>query len=251
MNGAILYPMEADDYIFILKKLTETDRIAVVMEVPTNGTDNIEELKYRLEYWTEMQDIVSADPYGFRLGVSREYNPVGEAEFQSERFSVPDDGNDLSIEIIYPNNYAAVWMVACAFYSSYHLMVVDRASLRGDAASFFRRTGVLNAVFGRLYFRDAETYFKEIDAFIASVEFCIFGDLGSDGGLERVLFVKDDSLFGELSRSDQLAGKLDPFSWDKIYFYVEHEAKVRKEEERKLLFEKEPKGNGGEEKKRR
>lgn len=248
MNGLIFGRVDIDDYIFTLTKLIRLGDIAFVLEA-REGVDNIDYLMFWQEYWTEMQGAYSKCPDQFAPSASRRNNPREDPVFQSEKLGISINGEDIFVEVIYPINYAAIWAVACHSKSSELFILVDRESMKGDADKFFRQTGVLNAVFGNVYFSNKEMYqrgeyFKTIDEFVLGTEFCMFNDLGSDWGYQPVLFVKNEPVFSELSRAFGAKEKTTPFSWEEMFSYRDYKLDMKKLEEERALLEKNREAEG-------
>lgn len=250
MSGFIFGRVDIDDYIFVLTKLIRIGDIALVMEVRASGMSNIENLKYFVEYWAEMQDAYLKNNEKLNLGASRENNPCECPVFQSEKLDISNNGESFAVEVIYPMNYAAIWTVACQCASSELFIIVDRESMKGDAEKFLRQTDVLSAVFSNVHFSNKEMYkkgeyFKAIDEFVLGTEFCMFNDLGSDWGYQPVLFVKNDPLFSELYGSAQLKDKTTLFSWGEMYLWRLYKIKMSQLEEERELPEKNREAEGG------
>ncbi len=249
MSGFIFGRVDIDDYIFVLTKLIRIGDIALVMEVRTSGMSNIENLKYFVEYWAEMQDAYLKNNEKLNLGVSRENNPCECPVFQSEKLDISNNGESFAVEVIYPMNYAAIWTVACQCASSDLFIIVDRESMKGDAEKFLRQTDVLSAVFSNVHFSNKEMYqrgeyFKAIDEFVLGTEFCMFNDLGSDWGYQPVLFVKNEPVFSELSRAFGGKDKTTPFSWEEMFSYRDYKLDMKKLEEERALPEKNREAEG-------
>lgn len=248
MNGLIFGDVDVDDYIFALTKLIRLGDIAFVLEAQEDE-DNIGNLIYWQEYWAEIQDAYSKYPSEFHPGASRQNNPREDPVFKSEKLDISTNGENFSLDVFYPMNYAAIWAVACHSKSSELFILFDRESMKGDADKFLRQTGVLNAVFGNVYYSNKEMYrrgeyFKAIDEFVLGTEFCMFNDLGSDWGYQPVLFVKNEPVFSELSRAFGVNGKTTPFSWEEMFSYRDYKLDMKKLEEERALPEKNREAEG-------
>lgn len=248
MNGLIFGAVDVDDYIFALTKLIRLGDIAFALEAQEDG-GNIDGLMGWREYWISTQNAYLENNVESKPGASRQNNPREDPVFQSEKLDISINGENFSLDVFYPMNYAAIWALACHCTASELFILVDRESMKGDADKFFRQTGVLNAVFGNVYFSNKEMYqrgeyFKTIDEFVLGTEFCMFNDLGSDWGYQPVLFVKNEPVFSELSRAFGAKEKTTPFSWEEMFSYRDYKLDMKKLEEERALLEKNREAEG-------